>query len=123
MEFAARVAVAVEVGGGGLVDFAEGDLDQAVDDRPLVREVEVQRRAADERAARDGVDRDALVGLLGEGLAGGVEDQGLGVVAGGVGRRGDRESLRGRRSTSRGAGARRWFAERRYAAAIARQAF
>jgi hypothetical protein len=65
MEIATRVAVAVEVGRRGLVDLAEGELDQAVDDRALVREVEVERRPADERAAGDRVDRDALVGLLG----------------------------------------------------------
>jgi hypothetical protein len=79
VQVAARVAVAVEIGRGALVDLGEGDLDEAVDDRPLVGEVEVQRGTADERAARDGVDRDPLVGLLGEGLAGGVEDRGLGV--------------------------------------------
>jgi len=79
VEVAARIAVAVEVGRGALVDLGEGDLDQAVDDGPLVGEVEVERRTADERAARDRVDRDPLVGLLGEGLAGGVEDRGLGV--------------------------------------------
>jgi hypothetical protein len=93
MQVAAGVAVAVEIGRSRLVDLAEGQLDQAVDDRALVGEVEVQRGAADERAARDGIDRDALVGLLREGLAGGVEDRGLGVVAGGAGRTGDRESL------------------------------
>jgi hypothetical protein len=60
-------------------------LDEAVDDRALVGEVEVERGAADERAARDGVDRDPLVGLLGEGLAGGVEDRRLGVVAAAAG--------------------------------------
>ena len=66
MEIAARVAVAVEVGRRGLVDLAEGELDQAVDDGALVREVEVERGPADERAAGDRVDRDALVGLLAE---------------------------------------------------------
>jgi hypothetical protein len=81
VEVAARVAVAVEVGRGGFVYLAEGELDQAVDDRPLVGEVEVERGAADERAPCDRVDRDALVGLLGERRAGGVEDRGLGVVA------------------------------------------
>jgi hypothetical protein len=81
VEVAAGVAVAVEVGRRALVDLRERVLDQAVDDRALVGEVEVERRAADERAARDRVDRDPLVGLLGEGLAGGVEDRGLGVVA------------------------------------------
>ena len=103
MELAARVAVAVEVGRGGLVDLAEGELDQAVDDRALVGEVEVERGAADERAARDRVDRDALVGLLVERLARGVEDRALGVVAGCV-----RSARRSRTA---------------YAAAIARQAF
>ena len=81
MEIAARVAVAVEVGGGGLVDLAERQLDQAIDDRALVGEVEVQRGPRDERAARDRVDRDALVGLLLERLEGRVEDCALGVVA------------------------------------------
>jgi hypothetical protein len=79
VQVAARVAVAVEIGRRALVDLRERNLDEAVDDRPLVGEVEVERRTADERAACDRVDRDPLVGLLGEGLAGGVEDRGLGV--------------------------------------------
>jgi hypothetical protein len=112
MQVPAGVAVAVEVGGGSFVYLAEGNLDQPVDDRALVGEVEVERGAADERAARDRVDRDALVGILCEGLAGGIEDRCLGVVAGGVGRAGDRESLRAR-----------GFSDGLYAAAIARQAF
>jgi hypothetical protein len=81
VEVAAGVAVAVEIGRRALVDLRERDLDEAVDDRPLVWEVEIQRRAADERPARDRIDRDPLVGLLGEGLARGVEDRGLGVVS------------------------------------------
>jgi hypothetical protein len=87
VQVAPRVALAVEVGRGGLVDLAEGDLDQAVDDGALVGEVEVNGGAADERAARDRVDRDPLVGLLGEGLAGGVEDRGLGVDSAAAGDR------------------------------------
>ena len=85
MEVATRVAVAVEVWRGRLVDLAEGDLDQAVDDGALVGEVEVDGGAADERAPRDRVDRDAFVGLLVERLARGVEDRELG-IAGCVGR-------------------------------------
>ena len=81
VQLPARVAVAVEVGRRGLVDLAERELDQAVDDRALVGEVEVQRGARDERAAGDRVDRDALVGLLVERLEGRVEDRALGVVA------------------------------------------
>ena len=81
MQVAARVAVAVEVGRRGLVDLAERELDQAVDDGALVGEVEVDRGPADERAARDRVDRDALEGLLVERLARRVEDRELGVVA------------------------------------------
>ena len=74
MQVAARVPVAVEVGRRGLVDLAEGQLDQAVDDRTLVGEVEVERGSADERAARDRIDRDALVGLFRQRRARGVED-------------------------------------------------
>ena len=81
MEFPARVAVAIEVGGRGLIDLAERKLDQAIDDGALVGEVEVQRGPRDERAAGDRVDRDALVGLLLERLEGRVEDRSLGVVA------------------------------------------
>jgi hypothetical protein len=75
VELAAGIAGAVEVGRGGLVDLGEGELDQAVDDRSLVGEVEVERGAADVGAARDRVDRDPLEGLLRERFAGGVEDQ------------------------------------------------
>jgi hypothetical protein len=85
VQVAPRVAGAVEVGRGGLVDLGEGELDQAVDDGALVGEVEVERRAADERAPCDRVDRDAFERLLREGFARGVEDQRLRVVAGGVG--------------------------------------
>ena len=85
VQLAARVAGAVEVGCGGLVDLGERELDEAVDDRPLVGEVEVERGAADVGSARDRVDRDPLEGLLRQRLAGGVEDQRLGVVARGVG--------------------------------------
>jgi hypothetical protein len=81
VELTARVAVAIEVGGRRLVDLAEGELDQAVDDRTLVREIEVERGAGDERAPGDRVDRDALVGLLRERLERRVEDRALGVVA------------------------------------------
>jgi hypothetical protein len=80
MEVATWVAVAVEVRCRGLVDLAEGELDQAVDDRALVGKVEVDGGAADERTSRDRVDRDALVGLLVQGLAGGIEDRELGVA-------------------------------------------
>jgi len=89
-----RVAGAVEVGRGGLVDLGEGELDQAVDDRALVGEVEVERRAADERAPRDRIDRDPLEGLQRQRLARRVEDQRLGVVARGLVCAGDRNSLR-----------------------------
>jgi hypothetical protein len=81
VQIATRIAIAVEIGRGGLIDLAEGELDQAVDDGALVREVEIQRRPADERAAGDRVDRDALVGLLGQRRAGSIEDRGFGVVA------------------------------------------
>jgi hypothetical protein len=90
----ARVPVAVEVRRRGFVDLAEGQLDQAVDDRPLVGEVEVERGSADERATRDRIDRDALVGLFRECRARGVEDRGFGVVARASSRCGDPESLR-----------------------------
>jgi hypothetical protein len=81
VQVAARVAGAVEVGRGGLVDLAEGQLDQAVDDRALIGEVEVDGGPADERPARDRVDRDALERLLVKGRARRVEDRELGVVA------------------------------------------
>jgi hypothetical protein len=85
VQVAARVTGAVEVGRGRLVDLGEGELDQAVNDRALVGEVEVECGAADEGAACDRVDRDAFERLLREGFARGVEDQRLGVVAGRVG--------------------------------------
>jgi hypothetical protein len=74
VELAPRVAVAIQVRRGSLVYLAEGQLDQAVDDRPLVGKVEVQRGAADERPPRNGVDGDALISLFRERRAGGVED-------------------------------------------------
>jgi len=82
VQFAARIAVAVEIRGRRLVDLAEGDLDQPVDDGALVGEVEVDGGPADERATCDRVDREPLVGLLLERLARRVEDRVLGVVAG-----------------------------------------
>jgi hypothetical protein len=80
MEVAAGVAVAVEVRCRGLVDLAEGELDQAVDDRTLVGEVEVDGGAADERPACNRVDRDALVGILVQSRARRIEDRELGVA-------------------------------------------
>jgi hypothetical protein len=80
MEVAAWFPVAVEVWRGRLVDLAEGDLDQAVDDGALVGEVEVDGGAADERAPGDRVDRDAFVGLLVQRLARRVEDRQLGIA-------------------------------------------
>jgi hypothetical protein len=80
VQVAPGVAVAVQVGGRGLVDLAERQLDQAIDDGALVGEVEIDRGAADERAAGDRVDRDPLVGLVVQRGAGRVEDRELGVA-------------------------------------------
>ena len=80
-QLAARLALAVEVGRGGEVHRAERLLDEAVDDRALVGEVEVDRRAADVRAPRDGVHGQRLEADVGQRLARGGEDRLLGRVA------------------------------------------
>jgi hypothetical protein len=77
----ARVAVAVEVGRRGEVHLAERVLDQPVDDRPLVGEVEVDRGAAHERLAGDRVHRQPVEPLLGQRLTRRVEDRLLRGVA------------------------------------------
>src|SRR4051812_5897371 len=77
----ARVAVAVEVRRRCEVHRAERVRDEPVDDRPLVREVEVDRRSGHERLAGDRVHRQVVEALLGERLAGRVEDRLLRGVA------------------------------------------
>src|SRR3954462_3861915 len=81
VELLARVAVAVEVRRRCEVHLAERVLDEPVDDRPLVREVEVDRRSGHERLAGDRVHRQVVEALLGERLAGRVEDRLLRGVA------------------------------------------
>src|SRR5439155_25031114 len=64
------------------VHLAERLLDQAVDDRALVGEVEVDRSPADERALGDRVHRQRVVADLRERRPGGLEDRLLRRIAG-----------------------------------------
>jgi len=76
-----RLPCPVKVGGRRLAHVRERQVDEAVDECPLVVEVEVHRGARDERAPRDHVHPQVLERDLLEHLAAGFEDRVLGRVA------------------------------------------
>src|SRR2546423_564403 len=81
-QLVARVAATVEVGRARDEHLGERLLDEAVDDRAPVGEVEVDVGARGEGPPRDPVHGQLLVAVLGQGLARGGEDRILRRVAG-----------------------------------------